>query len=388
VTYLRKGLGLGARVRGAIADDTASALATRLRAGEPVTLGRLRVRPAAAFGFCHGVARALDYAYQARAAFPGRRLHLLGEIVHNPQVNARLSELDVRLVAGEGPRRLAGLGPEDVVLVPAFGAPPADVARVRRAGCTVVDTTCGEVLAVWKRATAYARDGLTTLLHGKVGHDECRATCARIRAAGGRHLVVRDLAEADLVAAAIRGRLDPAALLARLPPGAASPDLDPTRDLGALGCVNQTTMRADESLAVAARVEAALRDRYGAAALPARFRGFDTVCSATQERQDALAALLDAGPDLVLVVGGFGSSNTGHLAAIAAARGPAWHVEGPGDLLSARTLRHLPPGGSAPLVAVDWLPAGPAVVGLTAGASTPDAVVGAVLERLGRLVGA
>jgi 4-hydroxy-3-methylbut-2-en-1-yl diphosphate reductase len=260
-------------------------------------------------------------------------------------------------------------------------------------GCTLVDTTCGSVLNVWKNVVRYAQDGFTAIIHGKVKHEETRATASQaLKYPQGRYLVVLDREEAGIVCDYIRGGGDREAFLARFG-GAVSPGFDPDRDLVRVGCANQTTMLMSESLEIGEMFRAAMTERYGEAALAEHFRAFDTICSATQERQDAVEALLDSEPlDMMIVVGGYNSSNTCNLARICAARVRTYHIADPACLISAERIRHRPVGAPSTakadeVVSENWLPAeGRIVVGLTAGASTPNNIVGQVIETLSRFV--
>jgi 4-hydroxy-3-methylbut-2-enyl diphosphate reductase len=253
-------------------------------------------------------------------------------------------------------------------------------------GCTLVDTTCGSVLNVWKNVKRYAQDGFTSIIHGKHWHEETRATASQALNAGGHYLVVLDRDEAEGVCDYVRGRGDRGAFLARFE-HAASPGFDPDRDLLRVGCANQTTMLSSESLEIGERFRLAMADRYGTDALGEHFRSFDTICSATQDRQDAVIALLADRPiDLMLVIGGYNSSNTFNLARICAERVPTFHIADPEALLSASEIRHKPIDGKSEVTTRDWLPPdGPVSVGLTSGASTPDNLVGTVIRRLDEL---
>src|SRR5688572_6352869 len=280
-------------VAGELAAAYDSAIIDEVRAnGFRRSAGRLTVHLAQEFGFCYGVDRAVDYAYQARRRFPGRNVFLTGEIIHNPHVNDRLRDSGIRFLSDPGEQREA-LGADDVVILPAFGVTVGEMAQLTSQGCTLVDTTCGSVLNVWKNVTRYAQDGFTSIIHGKVKHEETRATASQaLRYPGGRYLVVLDRDEASLVCEYIRHGGDRAGFLARFS-GAASPGFDPDVDLARVGCANQTTMLMTESLAIGEMFRAAIADRYGEDALTAHFRAFDTICSATQERQDAVIALLN-----------------------------------------------------------------------------------------------
>jgi 4-hydroxy-3-methylbut-2-enyl diphosphate reductase len=376
-------------VAGELAAAYDSALVDEVRAGGYLyRSGRLTVHLAREFGFCYGVDRAVDYAYQARRRFPGRNVFLTGEIIHNPHVNDRLRDNGIRFLSDSGERRDT-LGPDDVVILPAFGVTVGEMAQLTDQGCTLVDTTCGSVLNVWKNVTRYAQDGFTAIIHGKVKHEETRATASQaLKYPRGRYLVVLDREEAGIVCDFIRNGGDTAAFATRFG-GAASAGFDPAADLVRIGCANQTTMLMSESLAIGEMFRAAMRDRYGEEALPRHFRAFDTICSATQERQDAVLALLaEQSLDLMLVVGGYNSSNTCNLARICAERVRTFHVADPECLVSREEVRHRPVGAPSTTmgreeVTRDWLPAsGPLNVGLTAGASTPNNIVGHVIKQL------
>jgi 4-hydroxy-3-methylbut-2-enyl diphosphate reductase len=387
----RKGLDL----KEAVAADLAAAYHSRIvddlkASGFVHTTGRLTLHLAKEFGFCYGVDRAVDYAYQTRKKFPSKRVFLTGEIIHNPHVNDRLREKGIRILTDPGEDR-STLGPDDVVILPAFGVSIGELAELDRQGCTLVDTTCGSVLNVWKNVRRYAQDGFTSVIHGKVHHEETRATASQAtQYPNGHFLIVRDEAEADIACRFIREGGDGEAFIARFG-DAVSPGFNPERDLARIGCANQTTMLMTESLRIGEMFRRAMADRYGEGALASCFRAFDTICSATQERQDAVVALLDEQPlDLVVVIGGYNSSNTCNLARICAERVPVFHIAEPDCLVSRDEIRHRPTGAPSTAdvpeqISRTWLPPGRLTVGLTAGASTPNNIVGQVIDRLGRL---
>jgi 4-hydroxy-3-methylbut-2-enyl diphosphate reductase len=384
-TYFQKGFNLKAVVRPVLAASYHSALVDRLKElGYAARAGELRVKLAREFGFCYGVDRAVEYAYEAREKFPDRRIFLSGEIIHNPEVNGRIEALGIRILPDRrSPQeRYAEVAAADVVILPAFGVPTGELQHLRAKGCVLVDTTCGSVLNVWKNVHRYAREGFTAVIHGKHYHEETKATASQALAhPGGRYLCVRDLPEADLVCGFIRGALPAQALLERFRE-AASPGFDPQRDLCRIGLANQTTMLMSESLEIQERLRAAIRERWGEAALGERFRAFDTICSATQDRQDAVLRMLDEGGlDLMVVIGGYNSSNTQALARICAQRLPTFHISG-ADRIDGNTIHHRPVGAQGELASAGWLKEGPVSVGLTAGASTPNNVVGEVVLRL------
>ena len=345
-------------------------------------VGRLTLHLAREFGFCYGVDDALELAYEARCRFHDRKIYLAGEIIHNPMVNGQLAAIGIHPLDG-----LAHLTPQDVVIIPAFGLPTPELSRLRQTGCTLIDTTCGSVVHVWKRVERYARDGFTTIIHGKHDHEETAATRSQVLAVpGGRYVVVRDLPEAERLADVISG-MQPVEMLEEFFARFASPGFDPQCDLEKIGLANQTTMLASESLAIAERLRAAMAVRYGEDEVPFRFRSFDTICSATQVRQDAVAQLLAWAPDLMLVVGGYNSSNTGHLCEMAAAVCPTYHITGADCLVSAERIRHKPAFQTREVESRHWLPAGKLTIGLTSGASTPDRILGEVMARLIEVAG-
>jgi 4-hydroxy-3-methylbut-2-en-1-yl diphosphate reductase len=388
-TYFRKGFGLKGEIQGALSDDYHSAVVDEVRArGYTVMVQDLTVRLAQEFGFCYGVDRAVEYAYETRAKFPDRRIFLVGEIIHNPHVNAKLADMGIAIIArsAAGEFDFTPVTADDAVILPAFGVTREDFERLRALGAILVDTTCGSVLNVWKRVESYARDGFTAIIHGKYQHEETKATASQVtQYPGGRYLVVRNMAEARLVCDFIeRGDGGGGAQTLRERFGAAaSPGFDPDRDLVRVGIANQTTMLSSESLAIAAEIRRAMGARHGAAALAEHFRSFDTICSATQDRQDAVLRLLKDSVDVVVVIGGYNSSNTNHLAALCAEKLPTYHIEDAGCIdPAAGTVRHKPVGKTAEVEARDWLASGPRVVGVTAGASTPNNKVGETIQRI------
>ncbi|MFN8652618.1 MAG: 4-hydroxy-3-methylbut-2-enyl diphosphate reductase [Gemmatimonadales bacterium] len=389
-TYFRKGFGLRAAIEGQLASDYSSQVVDALRANEyRLTAGPLEFRLAREFGFCYGVDRAVEYAYETRRQFPDRRIFLVGEIIHNPHVNAKLTSMGITiLTATDGAFDFSSITAQDVVIMPAFGVTVADFHRLREVGCVLVDTTCGSVLNVWKRVESYARDGFTSIIHGKYYHEETRATASQVtRHPGGKYLVVFDMAEARMLCDYIEGNGDPQVLSASFR-HAMSPDFDFARDLVRVGLANQTTMLSGESLAIAYEVRESMVRRYGDAAIADHFRTFDTICSATQERQDAVLRLLEEPPDLMIVVGGYNSSNTTHLAALCrdhAVR--TYHIEDASAVdVETGALRHQPRIKAPEETITGWLD-GVRTIGITAGASTPNNKIGETILRVCAVAG-
>lgn len=395
-TYVRKGFGLKAEVQDTLAADYTGHLVDLLRARDyALTVGDTTIRLAREFGFCYGVERAVDYAYQTRLKFPEKRIFLAGEIIHNPHVNAKLKEMGVVFLAASGKGfDYAPVQPADVVILPAFGVTIQDFQTLRDLGCVIVDTTCGSVLNVWKRVEVYARDGYTSLIHGKYYHEETRATASQVeKYPNGHYLVVRDMAEAELVMDYIEAKagrpterpaLSRDAFLEKFAV-AASDRFDPDVHLDRIGVANQTTMLARESLAIGAAVGEAMARAYGEQHKAEHFRTFDTICSATQDRQDAVVELLREPIDLMVVVGGYNSSNTISLAALCAEQVPTYHIADPdeidvdGNAVRYRRIhKHHHEDTMQP-----WIPTdGPLRVGITAGASTPNNKIGQAVARV------
>jgi 4-hydroxy-3-methylbut-2-en-1-yl diphosphate reductase len=388
MTYFRKGFGLKADVQGELSADYNGRVVDTLREHDyTLTVDDVTIRLAREFGFCYGVERAVEYAYQTHRKFPDRRLLLVGEIIHNPHVNAKLRGMGIEILepGADGAFDFSGIRPDDVVILPAFGVTIEAFDALRAIGCVLVDTTCGSVLNVWKRVEAYARDGYTALIHGKYYHEETRATASQVmKYAGGSYLVVRDMAEALLVCEYIEGRGDRDAFIAKFAK-AASPGFDPDVHLRRIGVANQTTMLAKESLAIGEVVGQSIARARGDEARATDFRTFDTICSATQERQDAVMALLEEPLSAMVVIGGFNSSNTISLAALCAERVPTYHIEDASGIDPDAGTVHYRRAGTQHVESTDagWLPAsGPVRVGVTAGASTPNNKIGETVARI------
>ena len=358
------------------------------RNGGILRVGDITVRLAKEFGFCYGVERAIDLAYAARKVFKDRRLFILGEIIHNPEVNDQISSLGIRNLLGANKQAaIEELRPDDVVIVPAFGTEVSTLQQIKERGCQIVDTTCGDVMSVWKRVRKYASESATSIIHGKAEHEETKATSSRALGDGkGHYLVVLTLAETDFVCDYIRHGGNKQEFLAKFE-HAHSPGFDPELHLRTIGVANQTTMLRGETEEVQRRIRQAIVDRDGAEKAANNFRFFDTICGATQERQDALRELLDVKMDLLLVVGGYNSSNTSHLAEMGEEKLPTYFVRNASRLVSASEILHYDLQAKAEVIAKNWLPNGPMVIGITAGASCPNNLIEETLIRLFELHG-
>ncbi|MDH4042896.1 MAG: 4-hydroxy-3-methylbut-2-enyl diphosphate reductase [Gemmatimonadota bacterium] len=386
-TYVRKGFGLKREIEPELASYHSNVV-DRLKAGGYAhTVGDLTFRLAQEFGFCYGVDRAVEYAYESRKKFPDKQLYLVGEIIHNPHVNARLTELGVTILGydPDGAFDFSRISAEDVVLMPAFGVTVKDFERLRAIGCVVVDTTCGSVLNVWKRVERYAKEGFTAVVHGKHYHEETKATVSQVtKYEHGKYLILFDMDEAEVVCRFIE-RADNGGEMERLFRHRVSDGFEFARDLQKIGVANQTTMLAKESLAIAARIGQSLEARYGRADLDEHFRSFDTICSATQDRQDAVLALIEEPLDVMLVIGGYNSSNTNNLAKICATKVRTYHIADASCIdVEARSIRHKPVDEAEEREEREereWLE-GVRRIGLTAGASTPNNKIGEAVERV------
>ena len=359
----------------------------RQRGGE-LEAGGLKVRLAKEFGFCYGVERAIDLAYAARKVFPNQPIYILGEIIHNPEVNEQLVAMSIKFLSG--PIKSASiddLKEDDVVIIPAFGAEVATMEKLKAKGCQLVDTTCGNVMSVWKRVTQNAKESFTSIIHGKSKHEETKATSSRATSNNaGHYLVVLNIAETDYVCDYIRHNGNKAEFLAKFA-GAMSPDFDPDLHLASIGVANQTTMLRSETEEIQRRLRRAMVDRYGEAEIDLHYRMFDTICGATQERQDALIHLLQEPLDMMIVVGGYNSSNTSHLAEMSEERMPTFFIRNASKILSDKAILHFNLHKQEEVLAENWLPAGKLYVGITAGASCPNNLIDDTVRRLFNLRG-
>ncbi|MEY3895688.1 MAG: hypothetical protein RLZZ214_1207 [Verrucomicrobiota bacterium] len=378
------------RVAAEVAIHFHSTIVEKLRdRGGRISVGNTTVLLAEQFGFCYGVERAIDLAYASRRVFPENRIFLIGEIIHNPDVNRHLREMGiVSLPWQDMSEGYDDLTEDDVVIVPAFGAPTEFMNKVEQRGCYVVDTTCGDVMKVWRRVRGYAKDGITSIIHGKSNHEETRATASRAlgEAGGGNYLVVLSLADVDYVCDYIRTGGDRAAFLERFK-GEFSTGFDPDLHLRKIGVANQTTMLKSETEEIQRRLRKAIIDRDGD---ETAFQMFDTICGATQERQDALFEMLRKPMDLLLVVGGYNSSNTAHLVEIAEPELPTFFIRGASCIKSLEEIVHYDlhhreekTSDYSRLFSDDR----PVTVGITAGASCPNNLIEETLVKVFELRG-
>jgi 4-hydroxy-3-methylbut-2-enyl diphosphate reductase len=344
--------------------------------GGKITVGNTTLLLAEQFGFCYGVERAIDLAYASRQVFVGHRILIIGEIIHNPEVNRQLRDMDIVSLPWQAmDASYDDLTEDDVLIVPAFGAPTTFMDKVVQRGCYVVDTTCGDVMKVWRRVRGYAADGVTSIIHGKSDHEETRATASRALGenGNGHYLIVLTLDDVDYVCNYLRHGGDKMELLARFT-GSHSPGFDPEVHLQKIGLANQTTMLKSETEEIQRRIRRAVIDRDGN---DAGFQVFDTICGATQERQDALVAMLRLKMDILLVVGGYNSSNTAHLVELAEPLVPTFFIRDASCLRSLEEIihfdlhHHRETTTYARLLSNDQA----VTIGITAGASCPNNLI-------------
>jgi 4-hydroxy-3-methylbut-2-enyl diphosphate reductase len=309
-------------------------------------------------------------------------LWITNEIIHNPSVNDHLREMNVLFIPVEqGVKDFSGVTSGDVVILPAFGATVQEMQLLNERGCHIVDTTCPWVSKVWNTVEKHKKHTFTSVIHGKVKHEETLATSSF----AGTYLVVLDLEEAQIVVDYILGKGNREAFMQHFAK-ACSEGFDPDRDLDRLGVANQTTMLKSETEEIGRMFERTMLSKYGPTDLNEHFLAYNTICDATQERQDAMFSLVDESLDLMVVIGGFNSSNTTHLQEIAISRGiRSFHIDTPDRIdETSNSIEHKPLSEELKKD-LNFLPTGPVTVGITSGASTPDRAVEAVIEKLMRL---
>jgi len=377
------------RVQAEVANHYQSSIVEKVRARDGIlTIGKTTIRLAKQFGFCYGVERAIDLAYASRRVFPDHRIFLIGEIIHNPEVNRQLEAMNiVSLPWREMNGQYDDLTENDVVIVPAFGAPISFMDKVESRGCLTVDTTCGDVMKVWKRVRGFAKNGITSIIHGKADHEETRATASR--AAGedgkGHYLIVLTLEDVDFILNYLLNSGDAGAFCERFS-GAMSEGFDPDIHLSLLGVANQTTMLKSETEEIQRRVREAVVKRDGNAD---NFSVFDTICGATQERQDALFDLLKHTMNLLLVVGGYNSSNTTHLVEIGEKELPTFFIRSAECIVSLEEIIHydLHQKEEVSAYSAVFSAEEPIVIGITAGASCPSNLIEDTILKIFELRG-
>ncbi|MGF1570338.1 MAG: 4-hydroxy-3-methylbut-2-enyl diphosphate reductase [Nodosilinea sp.] len=377
--YFRQGFGHGEAVAGQMQTEYNSGLIQTIRDHHyTLTRGEVTIRLAEAFGFCWGVERAVAMAYETRQHFPTERIWITNEIIHNPSVNQRLREMAVGFIeVCDGDKDFSVVGEGDVVILPAFGASVQEMQLLNAKGCTIVDTTCPWVSKVWNTVEKHKKKDHTSIIHGKYNHEETVATSSF----AGKYLIVLNLEQANYVADYILNGGHREDFMAQFN-NACSAGFDPDQDLERIGIANQTTMLKGETEQIGKLFEHTMLKKYGPQALNDHFLSFNTICDATQERQDAMFDLVKDDLDLMLVIGGYNSSNTTHLQEIAVERHiPSYHIDSASRIGPGNRIEHKPLHGELTVTA-NWLPDGPITVGVTSGASTPDRSVEEAIERI------
>ncbi|MCC3435206.1 MULTISPECIES: 4-hydroxy-3-methylbut-2-enyl diphosphate reductase [unclassified Microcoleus] len=377
--YHRKGFGHEAEVAGVMETAYQSSLIQQIRDNNyRLQRGAVTIRLAEAFGFCWGVERAVAIAYETRQHFPSERIWITNEIIHNPSVNQHLRDMEVGFIAVEkGQKDFSVVDSGDVVILPAFGASVQEMQLLNDRGCKIVDTTCPWVSKVWNTVEKHKKRDYTSIIHGQYKHEETVATSSF----ADKYLIVLNLQEAEYVSNYILHGGDRAEFLAKFSK-AYSAGFDPDVDLVSVGIANQTTMLKTETENIGKLFEKTMMRKFGPSNLNEHFLSFNTICDATQERQDAMLSLVEEKLDLMLVIGGFNSSNTTHLQEIAIDKTlPSYHIDSAERILPGNRIEHKPLGGDL-VVTENWLPEGNIVVGVTSGASTPDKVVEDAIDRI------
>ncbi|MEH2347566.1 MAG: 4-hydroxy-3-methylbut-2-enyl diphosphate reductase [Nostoc sp.] len=377
--YNRKGFGHQAEVATQLQSEYQSNLIQEIRDRNYILQrGDVTIRLAQAFGFCWGVERAVAMAYETRQHFPTEHIWITNEIIHNPSVNQRMQEMEVEFIPIEGKNKdFSVVGTGDVVILPAFGASVQEMQILHEKGCKIVDTTCPWVSKVWNTVEKHKKIDYTSIIHGKYKHEETVATSSF----AGKYLIVLNLQEAAYVADYIINGGNREEFLTKFAK-ACSAGFDPDRDLERVGIANQTTMLKDETEQIGKLFERTMLQKYGPTELTQHFQSFNTICDATQERQDAMLELVEHNLDLMIVIGGFNSSNTTQLQQIAFERGiPSYHIDTVERIKSGDSIEHRQLNGQL-MTTKNWLPDGEIVVGITSGASTPDKVVEDVIEKI------
>jgi 4-hydroxy-3-methylbut-2-enyl diphosphate reductase len=377
--YHRKGFGHEAEVATQLQSEYQSNLIQEIRSNNyRLQRGDVTILLAQAFGFCWGVERAVAMAYETRQHFPAERIWMTNEIIHNPSVNQRLQEMQVEFIPVEqGKKDFSIVDSGDVVILPAFGASVQEMQLLNDKSCKIVDTTCPWVSKVWNTVEKHKKKDYTSIIHGKYKHEETVATSSF----AGKYLVVLNLNEAEYVANYILNGGSRDEFMTKFS-RACSLGFDPDQDLEHIGIANQTTMLKSETEQIGKLFERTMMKKYGLAELNQHFLSFNTICDATQERQDAMLGLVEEKLDLMLVIGGFNSSNTTQLQQIAIERGiPSYHIDSAVRIGPGNQVEHKPLGRDLEVVE-NWLPSGEIVVGVTSGASTPDKVVEDAIEKI------
>lgn len=339
------------------------------------------------FGFCYGVENAIEISFKALDENPGKRIFLLSQMIHNPDVNNDLIDRGVQFLQDTHGKQLISfdiLTPDDVVIIPAFGAPLEVIALLesKNIKTEAYNTTCPFVERVWKKSETIGKDHYTIIIHGKHNHEETKATFSR-STIHNKAIIVRDIAESKLLAEYILGTKSKEQFAIDFK-GRYSEGLNLDTDLQRVGVINQTTMLASETQEIADYFKTVMLEKYGAINIAHHFADTrDTLCYATNENQDATYGLLESEADLAIVVGGYNSSNTSHLVELCERKFQTYFVSSEKEILDKNTIQHFDYPNKKHLTTTDFLPnKTPVRIILTSGASCPDSVVEGVISKI------
>ena len=355
-------------------------------------LGNVQIFLARHFGFCYGVENAIEIAFRTIDENPGKRIFLLSEMIHNPRVNADLLDRGVRFLQDTQGNMLIPfetLRPDDVVIIPAFGTTLAIEEKIRSLGISTekYNTTCPFVEKVWNRGDQIAKKNYSVIVHGKPSHEETRATFSHA-AKGTPTVVVNDMTEAIALSKFITHENDPASFYKAFA-GRFSEGFDPLTDLERIGVINQTTMLASDTQDIADFLKNVMIRKYGLSEdnISERFADTrDTLCYATNDNQSAVYGLLQQEADLAIVVGGYNSSNTSHLVELCENKLPTFFISGADKINADNSIFHFDFHLQQEKETENFLPdRKPARILISSGASCPDAVVEAVIEKIAAL---
>lgn len=377
--YNRKGFGHKAEVTEVMQSAYQSNLIQQIRENNyTLQKGEVTIKLAEAFGFCWGVERSVAMAYETRTHFPQHRIWITNEIIHNPSVNQDMKDMNIGFIPViNGEKDFSVVGNEEVVILPAFGASVQEMQLLNDKGCKIVDTTCPWVSKVWNTVEKHKKKQFTSIIHGKYSHEETVATSSF----AGKYLIVLNLEQAEYICDYILNGGDREKFLAKFN-RAFSVGFDPDKDLEQVGIANQTTMLKSETEQIGKLLEKTMMKKYGPDKLEEHFHSFNTICDATEERQDAMLGLMEEKLDLMLVIGGFNSSNTTHLQEMAIAQNiPSYHIDSAARIWDGNRIEYQPLGGDIE-IKEGWLPDGEIIVGVTSGASTPDKIVEEAIDKI------
>ncbi len=349
--------------------------------------GKVKFYLARHFGFCFGVQNAIEIAYQALNANRDKRIFLLSEMIHNPDVNNDLREQGIQFIQDTRGNQIIpweNISKNDIVIIPAFGTTIETMRKLKELGveCQTYNTTCPFVERVWNRSEAIGENGFTVIIHGKANHEETRATFSHVKR-NAPVLIVRDINEANKVADFILGKLTPEEFF-EIFKNKHSENFNPASDLEKLGVVNQTTMLAEETQAISSLLRETLKKKYGKENIDEHFADTrDTLCYATNDNQTATKKLLETDADFAVVVGGYNSSNTSHLFELLAEKFKTYFIRNSDEILSRNKIRHFDSAKKEIVISENFLPRKNEIkIALTSGASCPDSEVEAVIMKI------